>query len=201
MALIASRDVFVLQDLFAVGLGFDIAGALLLALGLLVSPRDVMRRSAIVTGFNSSLMVSQARNRADGEIGLVALVAGFVLQGVAYALTLGGLGGLGEDGGGRRGVVAAALSLIAVVIVLLAWMLLRQPLVNRTLVAVAHLNYETKPMERSAKPYAGVLASIGRELGHEQRPDEDVYAYVSRVFDVEANPDSINPQPPPREQR
>src|SRR5262245_54836778 len=100
---LATQDVFVLQDLFAIGLGFDIAGAFLLALGLLVSPREIARRSAIYPGFNSALMASQARDRADGEIGLVSLVAGFVLQALAYALTLGGLGGLGEDGGGQRG--------------------------------------------------------------------------------------------------
>ena len=153
---------FVVQDLFAIGLGFDIAGAFLLALGLLVSSREIARRSAIYPGFNSSLMVSYARDRVDGAIGLVALVVGFILQAVGYALTFGGVGGIDTNGGFRRGAAALTLSALGAAFVLLAWKLIRQPLVNRTLVGVAHLNYEVDPMERNDKPYPGVL-SLSRE--------------------------------------
>jgi hypothetical protein len=190
--------VFILQDLFAVGLGFDIAGAFLLALGLLVSPREIMRRSAIVTGFNSALMVSQARDRVDGAIGLIALVGGFVLQAVAYALTLGGVGGSGGDGDARRGVVAAALSALAVAVVLIVWKLIRQPFVNRTLSAVAHLNYEVDPMERNDKPYAGVLSQVALEMGYVYEGGEDARAFVRRVFGVEPEPVDMNPPSPHR---
>ena len=147
-----------------------------------------------LTGFNSLLMVSQTRDRIDGGVGLVALLLGFVLQALAYALTLGGLGGSAE-GDARRGLVAVALSALAVAVVLIVWKLVSGPLVRRTLVDVAHINYEMQPMEMSDKPYAGTLVYLARELGVRQEEGEDWVAYAKRSFGVdEVDLDMVSPR-------
>jgi len=185
---------FVIEDLFAVGLGFDIAGAYLLARGLLTSPAEIARRSVSITGFNSLLMASQARDRIDGAIGLAALLFGFALQALAYALTLGGLGG-GRDGDARRGLVALALSGAAVALVLVAWKAVSERLLRRTLLSVARLNYETEPMEMSDKPYAGTLVYLAKELGHREQEGEDWVSFAKRAFDVdEVNLNMVSPR-------
>jgi hypothetical protein len=183
---------FVIEDLFAVGLGFDIAGAYLLARGLLASPAEIARRSNTLPGFDPLLAVNQARDRVDGRIGLCALVSGFFLQAVAYALTLGGLGGGGEEGDARRGFVAVALSALAAAFVLVPWRLTREWLLRRALVSVARLNYEQRPMEMSDKPYAGTLVFLARELGEREREGEDWLAFAKRVFGVEVNPQMVS---------
>jgi hypothetical protein len=148
-----------------------------------------------VTGFNSLLMVSQARDRIDGGIGLVALLLGFVLQALAYALTLGGLGGGSADGDARRGLVAVALSALAVAAVLIVWKLVSETLLRRTLVDVAHVNYETDPMEMSDKPYAGTLVYLARELRYRQKEGEDWVAFAKRAFGVdEVNREMVSPR-------
>jgi hypothetical protein len=76
-------------DPFVVGLGFDISGAILLARGLLISPELIAKVSATLYGFNAGDVVDRCQNRVDAMFGLGALVAGFGLQIIGYALDLG----------------------------------------------------------------------------------------------------------------
>ena len=39
---------------------------------------------------------------------------------------------------------------------------------------------------------------VARDMGYEYEEGEDVRDFVRRVFDVEPEPESVNPQRPPR---
>lgn len=186
----ARMGCFVIEDLFAVGLGFDIAGAYLLARGLLAAPAEIARRSIGLPGFDPLLVINQARDRVDGRIGLFALLSGFFLQAVAYTLTLGGLGG--GDGSLGRAIVAGALCALAAALVLLPWKATKERLLFRTLVGVARFNYEQRPMTESDKPYAGTLAFFAEELGYRIQAGESVPAFAKRVFGVEVKPQRVS---------
>jgi len=183
---------FVIEDLFAVGLGFDVAGAYLLARGLLATPIQIVTRARSHWDISPVLLVTQARDRVDGLVGLVALVVGFTLQALAYALTLGGLGG--GEGDTRRGLVALALSIAAAGLVFIVWKLLGWKLLRKTLIDVACVNYYKKPTEVRSKPYGGTLVMLGEELGHRFAEDESSPAYVRRVWGVDVGDEIDEPQ-------
>jgi hypothetical protein len=73
-------------DLFAVGIGFDIAGAYLLARGLLIKPHGLYVRFTFAGA--GTRFVDEVRDRAMAVFGLAALVFGFMIQAFGYALSL-----------------------------------------------------------------------------------------------------------------
>jgi hypothetical protein len=106
-----------LADLFLVGLVFDISGAVLLAKGLLLSPRTLSKLNT-----NWGVAYGQAQDRVDnrvaGEFGVAYLVLGFALQFVGYSLDIGGVST--ETGGGRL-LVALGMAAVATVLAGAAW--------------------------------------------------------------------------------
>jgi hypothetical protein len=103
-----------LSDLFFVGLALDITGGILLARGLLLTPRELAMLNTMY-GAGEGVHKDRCRNRVLGEFGLAYLTAGFVVQAIGYALQISGHPS--ETGGGR---LLGAL-LMAAVVVALAW--------------------------------------------------------------------------------
>lgn len=65
--------------LFVVGLALDLAGAVLLALGLTIRARDIAGLGTY-QGISYGALVDRVRSRVDAEFGLTALGLGFFLQ-------------------------------------------------------------------------------------------------------------------------
>lgn len=70
-----------MEDLFVAGIGFDIAGAWLLARGLLASSDELALRTASLWGGNPAAVAGQIDDRIRGTIGVAALIAGFAYAG------------------------------------------------------------------------------------------------------------------------
>jgi hypothetical protein len=109
-----------LTDLFLVGLGLDISGAILLAKGLLLSPHELAMLNTVY-GSAEGVHRDRCRNRALGEFGVLYLGAGFTLQALGYALEIGGHpSATGTD----RLLAALAMTGIVVAVAWTAWALL-----------------------------------------------------------------------------
>lgn len=80
-----------LTDLFLVGLAFDICGAVLLAKGLLLSPRGLAKLNTWF-GVGRGGHQDRCENRVDAEFGVSYLTAGFALQTIGYTLDIAGVG-------------------------------------------------------------------------------------------------------------
>jgi hypothetical protein len=173
---------FSLEDLFVIGIGFDIAGASLLARGLLTSPLEIARRATSFLGYSGPLATSQIEDKVDAIFGLAALLLGFILQAVGYAFVLGREST--EKGHFATAITAVGLALLAIAFVIGAWRLIRLPLVKRAAVRVAHVNVFTLPVEVKERPYGRLLVAYGEELGFELRTGETDEAYAQRVFGV-----------------
>jgi hypothetical protein len=171
---------FSLEDLFVVGIGFDIAGAYLVGRGLLASALVVARRSTSNLGYSGQLATSQIEDKMDGAVGLAALVLGFILQATGYAFVLSRQPS--EKGDLATAITALALALVAITFVLGVWRLIRLPLVKREAISVARVNVYAQPVEVKERPYGRLLVAYGEELGFELRTDETDEAYAQRVF-------------------
>jgi hypothetical protein len=168
------------QDLFAAGLGFDLAGALLLARGLLASPRNIARRTGSYYGYNAWATVSEAHDRVDAVSGLVAFGIGFILQATGYVSELGHtFNHSAFRGKALVGIVVAALAFVTVLAV---WAAIRAILVKRLLVGIAH--YPLDEDTRLQFPLGARLQAFGEALGESVRDGEDSLAYLRRVFQV-----------------
>jgi hypothetical protein len=113
-------DYLSLTDLFLVGLGLDISGAILLAKGLLLSPRELAMLNTMY-GSGEGVHRDRCRNRALGEFGVSFLTAGFSLQAVGYTLEI---GGHPSTTGTNRLLVALAMTGAVVATAWIAWALL-----------------------------------------------------------------------------
>jgi hypothetical protein len=168
------------EQLFAVGIGFDLAGAFLLARGLLASPRDIAQRTGTYFGSNTWATVSAAQDRVDAFGGLVALGVGFLFQAGGYVALLDHT----FDPSPRLGkaIVGVGLAVLAFAVVVIAWRASRRPLVNRQVVEIAH--YPLDQDERLDLPLGPLLQELGRALGEPLGEGEDSMSYLRRVFDV-----------------
>src|SRR2546423_3030073 len=102
-----------LDDLFTAGLGFDLAGATLLGVGLLVSPWGIAQRSTTFPGYNSDQVVSLAQDRIDASVGLASIGLGFLCQAAAYiAVVSGAKTGTGWRTGLGAGIAAGLAALV-----------------------------------------------------------------------------------------
>ena len=106
-------------DLFALGVGLDLAGAYLLGRGLLADDMQLMRASMDIPGQQVDDAVGRARDRIDARIGLRSLVGGFAVQALAYTLTLSGLGT--AESGIAHALVGAGAAVLGAGGVLLLW--------------------------------------------------------------------------------
>ena len=108
-----------LTDLFLIGLALDVCGAVLLAKGLLLGPRDIARLNTY-WGINEGALSDRIQNRVYAEFGMLYLGVGFGLQAVGYSLEIGGI----EAGTGPcRLIVAFAMATGVVGVASAAWKL------------------------------------------------------------------------------
>jgi hypothetical protein len=107
--------VFSIDDLFTVGVGFDLMGGYFLGRGLVAGVPEIVRRTESYWGSNAIERVSQLQAGADGVIGLVLLGFGFALQAAGYLALIGGAGFATGTG---RALVAAGLMLAAALVAL-----------------------------------------------------------------------------------
>jgi hypothetical protein len=160
----------------AIGLGLDIAGATIIAIGLLGNPATLALRATTFWGGNPPSAVREAENRADAEFGIPTVVCGFTGQ-------LVGLGVHSEASHfvGYGSAAAAAL------IPLVAWYWLWRPWrAKKVAIEIAHYRVEnsTSLPVRSDRPTLERLVSMGSGFGAEQRDGESDEAYVERAFGV-----------------
>lgn len=111
-----------LTDLFLVGLALDITGAILLAKGLLLSPRALARLNTN-WGVGYGQHEDRLRNRVDGAYGVRCLVVGFCLQAFGYLLAI---SGVSSETGTGRAIAGVALAAVAAGIAWTAWRLRRE---------------------------------------------------------------------------
>ena len=142
---------FSLEDLFVVGIGFDIAGACLLGRGLLTSALGIARRATSYLGYSGPLATSQIEDKVDAIVGLAALILGFILQAAGYAFVLSREPS--EKGHLATAITAVGLGLLAIAFVAGAWRMIRLPLAKREAVRVAQINVFTRPVEVKERPY------------------------------------------------
>lgn len=112
-----------LTDLFLVGLAFDICGAILLAKGLLSSPRALSKLNTF-WGVGYGQHQDRCENRVDGEFGVSYLVLGFFFQAIGYSLDI---AGVQNENGTRRLIAALLMASVAVALTWIAWRFLRGP--------------------------------------------------------------------------
>jgi hypothetical protein len=103
-------DCLSLADLFLVGLTLDVAGAVLLARGGLISLARMNELSETLFGGGMAPAAEEGHleNRVDAEIGLFYLGLGFGLQVIGYLLDI---AGVHSGAGTGRLIVALALVL------------------------------------------------------------------------------------------
>ena len=193
------------DDLFTAGLGFDLAGATFLGFGLLVSSRDVVRRSATVLGSNTVEAVRLSESRVDGLFGFASIGLGFACQAVAYVAVV---SGVKVTTGWRSAIGAALAAFFAGLIAAALRRVFRRRLLLRLLVEVAH--YDSTGMKRLSWPsrerlagYAGVLGekwTEEEEIAGQQSEGRGGFLFVKRIFDVDSVPETYQgeEQPPPQ---
>jgi hypothetical protein len=178
-------------DVFAFGVGLDIAGGYLVAKGLLIPPNAILRRSINDEHyFIPEETAALIEDRVNGRIGLLGLLAGFAVQAVGYALTAGTVSGaITTNSGIARGGVAVVSAAAGAVVVLGLWRMLYWTLVRQLVVYVARdplqlgHNYLLEVGELAA-PSASRLERLGEIFGHLRDPSEESAAYAIRVFGV-----------------
>ncbi len=177
------------DDLFTVGVSFDLLGGYLLGRGLLASSLDIARRNTSLfgRGFNAPEAVSHIRSRADAVAGLLSLAIGFLLQAGGY-VTL--IAGATVDTGAIRALAATGLALGAFLVAFLVFRRIQVRLVCHYTVQVARANPMTGLMD--AHPDGETLIALAHQLGFprfiEVLPDRtmgDMDAYAREHFGVE----------------
>jgi hypothetical protein len=169
------------EDIWVAGIGFDIAGAVLLAKGLLLSPGKILGLSATYAGFNPHEIVARAEDRASTLVGVAALVTGFLLQLTGYLIDLAARST--PPASFTRAAVALTIALIAIVVAVSVYSLTRPWLLRRLLLRIAA--HHGLP-DRQEHPYGMYLLHFGPligepgPLGHESQAE-----YAKRVWKVD----------------
>jgi hypothetical protein len=182
-------DPLSVDNLFTVGVSFDLLGGYLLGRGLLSTPGEIARRNTnpFQASFNAAEAVSQVRSRADAQVGLVSLMIGFLLQAGGYVALI---AGVKVKTGGERAALAVGLALAVALAASLVFRRIQRRLVIRNAVEVACAN----PMTglRDDHPDGETLVALGPQLGFprfiEVSKDGilgDMNAYGKQHFGVE----------------
>jgi hypothetical protein len=174
-------------DLFAVGIGFDIAGAYLLARGLLLKPHGLYVRFTIAGA--DTRFVDEVRDRAMAVVGLAALVFGFTIQALGYALSL--AVEPPDEKSVTSALVAIALATLAVLVIVAGEKITRRRRLRSLFLAVARA--DTTGDGPAGAPTVRILVTGAPEIGVEREHDESDEAYARRAFDVE----HVRTEPPP----
>jgi hypothetical protein len=168
---------FSLSDLFAFGAGCDVAGAWLLARGLLPSPRQIARR-ATYGGLYPGALIDDVDSRVTARVGAWSLFAGFSIQVAAYAVLLGV--GLSSDASPARSVVASIAAATPVAAIIFGERRTHRDRANKLLVRVSR--EDVVAGATGSNPGFEMLARIAewrRDARHASEADED---YARRVF-------------------
>jgi hypothetical protein len=178
------------------GAGFDIAGALLLVRGLTTSPEQAAWR--IVQGQNTfdRFSVRTAEDYADGWLGRLSLVVGFLIQAIAYVLSAHSSSQLSRTPWAYLGLFICCAAPILVVLLLAKHF---QPrLRNRWLIELACIDdygyRQQLPSDRELFGYGRILRfrPYQAEFG-------DQAAYARRVFKTEVRDSSKDHETRPPE--
>lgn len=175
-------EFFTLEDLFAAGLGFEIAGACLLALGLLASPRQIADAMDLWHGGNSYWGLAAIDDRINGGAGLLFLGIGFLLQAVGYAAIV--ARPLPEQPGGWQEAVGAlaflALGFCLAAVSARAWRRRRR---MRSVVDVSR--YDQRPHKRMPYPLEWRLSGFAEALDAPAQENENRLAHFQRLFGID----------------
>jgi len=174
-------DVISFEDVFIAGIGFDIAGAVLLAKGLLLSAFQIWNVSAPRLDYSAPAIVARVEDKVSTYVGVVALVLGFFCQLLGYVLELATRSPSGAAAG-RGWPLAFVIAGFAVSLVALIYRGLRPSLRKRFLLEVAHYAPSGK---KRAHPYGPLLMSFGAEIGSPVRDGEAEDDYAKRVWKVD----------------
>src|SRR5690242_15045512 len=150
------QDVLSYQDVFAVGIGLDIAGAFLLAKGLLLSTRQIRSLSATYLDFSGPDVVARVEDKVSTQIGVAALALGFMCQLTGYVL--GALLSSNPSPSVARAGSVIALALLAIGVVLLTYFLVLPHHRRSLLIDFAHYDNHGR---RHDQPYGEYLLILG----------------------------------------
>ena len=182
-----ATSVLQVTDLFAVGIGFDIAGAYLLARGLLISPRNLWVRFTW-SGLNVRF-IDEVKDRAMAIGGLGALLLGFAIQAFGYALSL-----AVEPPDAKSvtaALVAVGLATLAVLVIVGVEAMTRRRRLRSLFLAVARA--DAVGDGPAGAPTVRILVKGAPEIGFQRENDESDEAYARRAFGV----DDVRTEPPP----
>ena len=175
------QDVLSYQDVFAVGIGLDIAGAFLLAKGLLLSTRQIRSLSAMYWDFSAPDVVARVEDKVSTQIGVAALALGFICQLTGYVL--GALLSSNPSPSVVRAGSVIALALLAIGIVLLIYSLVLPHRRRCLLIDFAHYDNQGRKHDH---PYGAYLLILGiRGLDMPSLTDESQPDYARRVWHVD----------------
>jgi hypothetical protein len=175
--------------LSSLGLGVDLAGASILAIGLLAAPVTLGAQATAFWDFSPQLGAAGARARVDAEVGLSGLVLGIGLQiaGVAFPSTPPrGLIALSAVGGG--------------LLVFGVWSLIRDHRLRQLIVEIARAREadDGSGCELAPLPNGARLMSLGRAAGWEWLgATESVQNYAERNFGLHPDEIDISGKPGP----
>ncbi len=176
-----------LTDLFAVGIGFDIAGAYLLARGLLLTPHGLWVRFTWAGA--GTRFVDEARDRAMAVVGLAALVFGFMIQAFGYALSLAVVPP--DEKSVTSALVAVGLATLAGLVIVGGERITRRRRLRSLFVAIARA--DTIGDGPAGAPTVRILVTGAPEIGVDRETDESDETYARRAFGV----DDVRTEPPP----
>lgn len=171
------------EDLFLLGLGFDMAGAYLVSRGLLQSVPQLAGAGGTIWALEKPRIPAAIEDRIRGIVGLVTLIAGFAVQAAGYVLIVGN-GRIHFHAGGWQALGGLVFALAPAVGIPLLERLARPRWRNRKLIKVTRFDPSIKALR--PKPLAHLLRNCGEELGKAKLEGETDTQYCRRVFKTEA---------------
>lgn len=172
------------EHLFVAGLGTEIVGAVLVAIGLVARPQELARR-ATAQGFNVPSAVAGVKDRIAAAHGLSCLGIGFGIQLTGFLWTF--AAGSSELGSAAVAISGAGIAALASAGALASYLLTRRRRVLRLFVETSKVRLYG--LDTLAHPQADVLRALGEAFGEpRQQPErygiERDEAYCQRVFGV-----------------
>jgi hypothetical protein len=168
------------SDISLVGIGLDIAGAVLLAKGLLMTDKQVIGVTRTIFGYNPDHVVSRVEDRIAATVGVLSILVGVAAQLVGYAASL----SVGPDNGATpsRGQFGLLLAAAAIAIIWLLYLAIRPMWRRRLLVRIARYDND---LHIQPRPFGPVLEALGRAAGMSARVNgESETDYARRVWRV-----------------
>jgi hypothetical protein len=171
------------SDVFAIGIGFDIAGAYLLAKGLLMSDEQVLGLARTYWDGSPDQVVARVDDRIAGATGLVGLVAGFIFQLAGYFISS-SIAEVSQATSFMRGVATVVFAIGAIAVVAIAYVIARPGQRRRLLIRLARYDQHSR---LQPLPYGFYLLTFGRAARMPPPRDGESQAdYAKRVWRVPA---------------